>query len=140
LKNEWGLTPSEEIFAIEYFTTKNATQAYLKAYPDASYTTANSHGYILRDKPEVKAFIKFLMDTVRNDRIMTAEEVLVGLSDIARGEDTKLAKHQKIYSKDRVKALELLAKHYQLLTEVSKQEIEQKVVIVDDIGGDVGEE
>ena len=80
------------------------------------------------------------MDTVRNDRIMTAEEVLVGLSDIARGDDTKLARHQKIYSKDRVKALELLAKHYQLLTEVSKQEIEQKVVIVDDIGGDVGEE
>ena len=140
MKNEWGLTPSEEIFAIEYFTTKNATQAYLTAYPDASYTTANSHGYILKDKPEVKAFIKFLMDTVRNDRIMTAEEVLVGLSDIARGNDTKLSRHQKIYTKDRVKALELLAKHYQLLTEVSKQEIEQKVIIVDDIGGDVGDE
>ena len=140
MKTEWGLTPSEEIFAIEYFATKNATQSYLKAYPDVTYSVANSNGYLLKDKPEVKAFIKFLMDTVRNDRIMTAEEVLVGLSDIARGEDTKLARHQKIYSKDRVKALELLAKHYQLLTEVSKQEIEQKVVIVDDIGGGVVEE
>lgn len=135
--NEWGLTPEEQLFAIEYFTTKNATQSYKKVYTNASYSTANNLGYLLKEKPEVKAYLKFLMDTVRNDRIMTAEEVLVGLSDIARGEDTELAKHQKIYSKDKVKALELLAKHYQLLTEVSKQEVEQKVIIVDDIGGEL---
>ena len=134
--NEWGLSNEEQLFAIEYFTTKNATQSYKKVFPKASYATANNLGYLLKEKPEVKAYLKFLMDTVKNDRIMTAEEVLVGLSDMARGEDTELAKHQKIYSKDKVKALELLAKHYLLLTEVSKQEIEQKVIIVDDIGGE----
>lgn len=136
MTNEWGLTHEEELFAIEYFTTKNATQSYRKVFPNASYSTANNLGYLWKEKPEIKAFLKFLMDTVRNDRIMTAEEVLVGLSDIARGDDTEMARHQKIYVKDRVKALELLAKHYQLLTEVSKQEVEQKVIIVDDIGGE----
>jgi phage terminase small subunit len=133
LVNEWGLDMDEELFAIEYFTTKNASQSYLKIKPEASYQTALSSGHRLKIKPEVKLYIKHLMDTVKNDRLMTAEEVLVGLSDIGRGDDTKQGRHQKIYAKDKVKALELLAKHYQLLVDVSKMEIEQKVIIVDDM-------
>ncbi len=130
--NEWGLTELEELFALEYFTTKNATQSYKKVF-NSNYNTANQEGWKLRDKPEVQDFLRFLTETVRNDKIMTAEEVLVGLSEIARGDDNTLPRHQKIYSKDRQKALEALAKHYALLTEVSKQEVEQRVVIVDDM-------
>jgi phage terminase small subunit len=131
--NKWGLTELERLFAIEYFTTKNATQSYLKTY-GGKYSTANGKGHKLREKKEVKAFLNHLFETVKNDKILTAEEVLIGLSNLARGNDTDLAKHQKIYAKDKTKALELLAKHYALLTEVSKQEIEQKVTIVDDMG------
>ena len=130
--NEWGLTEKEELFALEYFTTKNATQSYLKVF-NCTYNTANQKGWRLKEKNEVKEYLRFLVETVRNDKIMTAEEVLVGLSDMARGDDTALARHQKIYAKDKQKALEALAKHYALLTDVSKQEIEQRVVIVDDM-------
>lgn len=133
--NEWGLTELEMLFAIEYFTTKNATQSYLKVY-GGKYSVANTVGHKLRRKKEVQAYIDHLMKEVVNDKIMSAEEVLIGLSDLARGNDTELARHQKIYAKDKTKALELLAKHYALLTEVSKQEIEQKVMIVDDMGGE----
>lgn len=139
-KNAWGLNYDEELFAIEYFTTLNATQSYMKIRPDLTYMTAQKKGMELKNKPEVKEFLAHLMDTVRNDRIMTAEEVLVGLSDIARGDDSDLGRHQKIYVKDKVKALELMAKHYLLLTDVSKQEIDQKVTIVDDLGGEMLDE
>lgn len=135
--NEWGLTDKEEMFALEYFTTKNATQSYMKAF-GVQRPYAVRAGNQLLQNPNVDAFIKHLMDTVRNDKILTAEEVLVGLSEVARGEDGS-KKHQKIYAKDKLKALELLAKHYSLLTDVSRQEIEQKVIIVDDLDGATGE-
>ena len=131
-KNDWGLTELEELFALEYFATKNATQSYLKVY-NCNYNTAHAEGTRMRNKPEIKAYLQHLHETVRNDRIMTAEEVLIGLSEMARGDDSNRQRHQKIYAKDRTKALELLAKHYSLLTEVVKSEIEQRVIIVDDI-------
>lgn len=132
-----GLTVQQEAFVHMYFTTKNGTQSYLEVY-DCNYETARKECQKLLRMPAVKEYLEYLMQTVRNDRILTAEQVLVGLSDTAKGDDAKLPRHQKIYGKEKVKALELLAKHHQLLTEVTKAEVTHKVQFVDDLSDDMG--
>jgi len=129
---KFDLSVQEMTFAMEYFTTHNATQSYMKAF-GSSYNVSNTEGHKLKRKPHIKAYIEYLAKETTNDLIMTAEEVLIELSAMAKGLDEELPKHQKIYSKDKVKALELMAKHHTLLTDVLKSEVEQRVVIVDDI-------
>ena len=117
VKREW------QIFADEYIINLNATQSYLKAYPKASYETANVEGCKLLVKPSIKAYIDEQMAKKQDDRIMKQDEILRLLTAIARGEQTEqtlkgegqgyqILVDKDISAKDRIKALELLGKRY----------------------------
>ena len=117
MKREW------EIFADEYIISLNATQSYLKAYPEATYNTANTEGSKLLVKPCIKNYIDEQMAKKHDERIMKQDEILRILTSIARGEETEQTLQlcgdgcqelvdKDISAKDRLKALELLGKRY----------------------------
>ena len=132
LKREW------QIFADEYIISLNATQSYLKAYPKASYETANVEGCKLLVKPSIKNYIDEQLAKKQDERIMKQDEILRLLTSIARGEQTEqtlkgdgngyqILVDKDISAKDRIKALELLGKRYGTFAEkidvnVSKSE------------------
>ena len=132
MKREW------QIFADEYIISLNATQSYLKAYPKASYETANVEGCKLLVKPSIKNYIDEQMAKKQDERIMKQDEILRLLTSIARGEQTEQTLQlcgdgcqelvdKDISAKDRIKALELLGKRYGTFAEnvnvnVSKSE------------------
>jgi len=51
------LAPKVRLFCEHYLVDLNATQAYLKSYPGAKYTTASVEGCKLLGNPKVQAFI-----------------------------------------------------------------------------------
>ena len=117
MKREW------QIFADEYIISLNATQSYLKAYPEATYNTANTEGSKLLVKPCIKNYIDEQMAKKQDERIMKQDEILRILTSIARGEETEQTLQlcgdgcqelvdKDISAKDRLKALELLGKRY----------------------------
>ena len=117
MKREW------QIFADEYIINLNATQSYLKAYPEATYNTARTEGSKLLAEPNIKNYIDQRMAEKTDDRIMKQDEILMLLTSIARGEQTEQTLqlcgdgcqelvNKDISAKDRIKALELLGKRY----------------------------
>ena len=132
------LSKSQKIFADEYLIDLNATQSYLKAYPEATYNTARTEGCKLLAEPNIKNYIDEQMAKKQDDRIMKQDEILRLLTAIARGEQTEqtlkgegqgyqILVDKDISAKDRLKALELLGKRYGTFAEkidvnVSKSE------------------
>ena len=55
--------PKERIFCNEYIVNLNATQSYLKAYPNASYNTAKTEGCKLLTKPYIQKYIQDRLDS-----------------------------------------------------------------------------
>ena len=117
MKREW------QIFADEYIIGLNATQSYLKAYPEATYNTARTEGSKLLANPNIKNYIDEQMEKKQDERIMKQDEILRLLTSIARGEQTEQTLQlcgdgcqelvdKDISAKDRIKALELLGKRY----------------------------
>ena len=117
MKREW------QIFADEYITSLNATQSYLKAYPEASYNTARTEGCKLLAEPNIKKYIDKRLASKEDERIMKQDEILMLLTAIARGEATEqtlkgegngfqILVDKGVGAKDRLKALELLGKRY----------------------------
>lgn len=144
VKTEW------QIFADEYIISLNATQSYLKAYPNATYNTARTEGCKLLAEPNVKAYIDEQMAKKQDDRIMKQDEILRTLTAIARGEATEqtlkgegngfqILVDKGIGAKDRLKALELLGKRYGTFTEkidVSVSKSEKLADIMEQIKGE----
>ena len=117
MKREW------QIFADEYIISLNATQSYLKAYPEATYNTARTEGCKLLAEPNIKKYIDKRLASKEDERIMKQDEILMLLTAIARGEATEqtlkgegqgyqILVDKDISAKDRLKALELLGKRY----------------------------
>ena len=117
MKKEW------QIFADEYIINLNATQSYLKAYPEATYNTARTEGSKLLAEPNIKNYIDEQMAKKQDERIMKQDEILMLLTSIARGEQTEqtlkgvgmgeqVLVDKDAQLKDRIKALELLGKRY----------------------------
>ena len=144
LKTEW------QIFADEYIISLNATQSYLKAYPKASYETANVEGCKLLVKPSIKNYIDERMASKQDERIMKQDEILMLLTSIARGEQTEQTLQlcgdgcqelvdKDISAKDRLKALELLGKRYGTFAEkidVSVEKSEKLADIMEQLKGE----
>lgn len=68
-------------FVNEYLKTWNATTAYLRSYPNASYETAGRNGHVLLKNTEIAEAIQQRID----ENAMSANEVLARLGDHARG-------------------------------------------------------
>ena len=117
MKREW------QIFADEYIINLNATQSYLKAYPNVTEDTARTNGCKLLANTNIKKYIDKRLASKEDERIMKQDEILMLLTSIARGEATEqtlkgegngfqILVDKGVGAKDRLKALELLGKRY----------------------------
>ena len=117
VKREW------QIFADEYIISLNATQSYLKAYPNVTEDTARTNGCKLLANTNIKKYIDKRLASKEDERIMKQDEILMLLTAIARGEATEqtlkgegngfqILVDKGVGAKDRLKALELLGKRY----------------------------
>lgn len=102
-----GLTLRQRQFCFEYMIDFNGTQAAIRAgySPKSAKSTATE----ILSYPHVKAFISDLQKARHATAIMTREEVLANITTIARKEDAKDA--------DKLKADELMGRHYALFTD-----------------------
>ena len=55
-KNQYNLTPRQQLFCDEWLIHRNATRAYLKAY-DVQYHSARVEGCKHLTKPAIKAYL-----------------------------------------------------------------------------------
>ena len=144
MKKEW------EIFADEYIISLNATQSYLKAYPNVTEDTARTNGCKLLANTNIKDYIDLKLAEKQDERIMKQDEILRILTSIARGEATEqtlkgegngyqVLVNKDVGAKDRLKALELLGKRYGTFTEkidVSVSKSEKLADIMEQLKGE----
>lgn len=84
---ERKLTLKQLAFADAYIELGNATQAYLRAYPNVKKeTTAKANASRLLTNANVSNYIDERMKEIESYRIMKADEALQLLTSIARGE------------------------------------------------------
>lgn len=145
-KKEGGvvlLNVRQKAFCEYYVECCNATEAAKKA--GYSEKTAYSIGNENLKKPEIKRYIKEIMDNKLSENILSANEVLSLLSDIARGKTneevittvgdgvSEIKKVEKrVSEKDRLKALELLGKRHMLFTDKTTVDINIPVLFEGD--------
>ena len=102
-----ALTEQQQLFCREYLADRNATAACIRAgYSKRSAPCTSSR---IMARSEIKAYIAELDSTIKSKHILSATETLERISDEAE--------NMKNAPKDRLKALELLAKHHGLLVE-----------------------
>lgn len=143
------LTVKQQAFADAYIELGNATQAYLKAYPNVKKeTTASANGSRMLGNAKVKAYIEERMEELKTERVADQQEILETLTAILRGEEHSavlrgigegaqtIDEEMPPTTAERIRAAELLGKRYAMWTD--KQEINGTItpVFVDDISGD----
>lgn len=115
------MTDNQRVFADEYIKSRNATQSYLKAYPNASRKTAGANGHRLLKNTEISEYIDSQHEIMHSEIIADASEIMEFYTAMMRGEirDEQpvfvgggVQEIQEIRSKcsDRIKAADLLAK------------------------------
>ncbi|QPQ35911.1 terminase small subunit [Lysinibacillus sp. JNUCC-52] len=146
---ERKLTVKQQAFADLYIELGNATEAYLRAYPNVKKeATARANGSRLLTNANVKAYIDERMEELKSERVADQQEVLETLTAILRGDATaatlrsidvgvqKIEENMPPTMTERIRAAELIGKRHGLW--IDKQEINATVtpVFVDDISGD----
>lgn len=141
------LSIKQKAFADYYIQLGNATEAARRA--GYSKKTANRIATENLSKPVIRSYIDDRLRGIESKRIADATEVLKYLTGVLRresesevvvvegvGDGCSSARRVKKTpdEKEKLKAAELLAKRYGLLTE--KLEISSEVVILDDIDSD----
>lgn len=144
-RGEDAVTPKQKRFCDEYLIDTNATQAAIRA--GYSEKTAYAIGNENLSKPDIRAYIDERLAEMQSKAIADANEVMQYLTSVLRGEEKEEtivvegigdgcseARRLKkdVSPKDKLKAAELLAKRYGLLTD--KVGIEGVVPVV--ISGD----
>ena len=143
------MTEKQKRFCLEYLIDANATQAAIRA--GYSKKTAYSQGERLLKNVEVKNWINEQLAQMQGNTIADAKEVMEYLTSVLRGESrgtelviesvgdymSEAREVEKAPSeKEKLKAAELLAKRYGLLTDKVNLESAVPVVIVDDVAED----
>lgn len=113
------MKPKHIAFCSEYIKDHNATQAAIRA--GYSEHTAKQIGSKLLTKIDIQAKVKELETEIYNRNMMTADEVLQSLADLARNGRSESTK---------VKALELLGKYHTLYTDKVRNEGELTISVV----------
>lgn len=135
------LTIKQQKFVNLFVELGNASEAARKAGYSVKYAARNSDR--LQKHPKIAAAISARMKELEDASIAKAEEVLKHLTSVMRGEiqeevivvegdgdgysSAKIMKKQ-ISEKDRLKAAELLAKRYGILTDKVKLDITPIVI------------
>lgn len=128
-------------FCDEYLIDCNATQAAIRA--GYSPKTAKSIGQENLTKPDLKAYIDEQLELLHNQKTADAQEVLEYLTAVMRGQHTEQTLQligegvQKITdidvsARERLKAAELIGKHYGMFKDNVNVDLEP-VVIVNDL-------
>ena len=107
------MTAKQKRFCDEYLIDCNATQAAIRA--GYSPKTAQAIGSENLKKPVVKKYIDEHLEISHNDAVMSAEEVLMRLTEIARDKKERAG--------NTLKALELLGKRHKLFVDRVDQEL-----------------
>ncbi|MGG0644294.1 terminase small subunit [Sporosarcina gallistercoris] len=132
-------------FADYYIELANTEKAALKAGYSESY--ARSRAYELLEHPGVKEYIQEQMERISSEKIVQANEILIHLSSVMRGEALAPVligvgggKQEVVMipssATERLKAAELLGKRYFMWTEKHHIEMAGAVTFIDDIGSE----
>lgn len=105
--DQYGLTPKQRKWADYYIECGNSTEAARKA----GYTNPEQSGKDNTRKQPCKAYIAMRMKPAEDKRIADADEVLLMLSEIARG-NIKDQFGLDASLQDRIKAMQELMKRY----------------------------
>lgn len=140
------LTVKQQAFADFYIELGNATEAYLKAYPNVKKeATARAAGSRMLTNVSVKSYIDGRMEELKSERVADQQEILELLTAIARGETTSatlrgigegaqtIDEDMPPTTAERIKAAELLGKRYRMWIDKVETDGKTKVVIVDDV-------
>jgi len=143
---EQKLTVKQQAFADYYIELGNATEAYLKAYPNVKKeATARAAGSRMLTNVSVKSYIDNRMEELKSERVADQQEILELLTAIARGETTSatlrgigegaqtIDEDMPPTTAERIKAAELLGKRYRMWIDKVETDGKTKVVIVDDV-------
>lgn len=132
------MTKKQERFVTEYLIDCNATQAAIRA--GYAEKTARFIGYENLTKPDIKKAIAERMEQMKSDRIADAEEIIIYLTSVLRGQsessvvlvcDNEVVTVTKTPDeKERLKAAELLGKRYGMFSEKFSIDGNIPVVIV----------
>lgn len=119
-----NMTEKQKKFADEYLMDLNATRAYKAAYPSVKKdTVAAVNGCKMLRNTKVKTYIDEQLAKIHDERMATAENVLLYLSDVLNGKSKSSVLslagdgYQEVIEKppdekERLKAAELLGKYY----------------------------
>ena len=106
-KNSGALTEQQKLYCREYLVDRNATAAAIRA--GYSKQSANTNSCRMMKSTKIKLYIGRLDRDIKSKHILDATETLERIS--------REATDMKNSPRDRLKALELLAKHHGLLVE-----------------------
>lgn len=112
------MTPSQRVFADEYIKTRNATRAYLAAYPKCkSENSAGVSAKALLRNPKILGYIDAELEKLHNATIADAAEIMSFYTGVMRGEkgevliDNRGEEHEvPSRMSDRLSAADKLAK------------------------------
>lgn len=157
-----AMTEKQKRFCDEYVISLNATQAYLKAYPNCKKkSSADASARKLLEKARIQEYIKKRMDEKEDELIASQDEVLETLTRILRREEKETVvvtcKERKSYYDNKGKkvteekespvlveiptkisdvnrAAELLGKRYALYTDKLDQQADVELNVKIDYG------
>ena len=121
------LTPKQKRFCDEYLKDLNGTQAAIRA--GYSKKTASVIATENLAKPYIAEYVKERMENLEKSAVADAQEVVEFLTAVMRGEKLGMR------SCDRLKAAELMAKRWGILTE-NMRVTGANVQIIDDLSDD----
>lgn len=139
------MTEKQQKFADEYIIDCNATRAYKAAYPNVKKdNVAAAAGARLLRIVKVAAYIEEKLAEISSQKTASAQEVMEYLTSVMRGESESSVVVVEGYGegcseakiiekppdeKERLKAAELLGRHYAIFTDKVKTEGAIPVVI-----------
>ncbi|WP_456956764.1 terminase small subunit [Lysinibacillus sp. TE18511] len=145
---EHKLTDKQLAFADYYIELGNATQAYLRAYPNVKKeTTASTNGSRMLGNAKVKAYIDERMEQLKSARVADQQEILELLTSVARGEtraatliglgggEEDITNDMPPTMAERIKAAELLGKRYSMWTDKQQVDVSGSVSTKVDFSG-----
>lgn len=137
-RDKHGLTFKQAAFIEEYVKDWNASNAAKRM----GIKPASAVQYL--NRPAVKQRLEEIKAEMNRNAVATAEEVAEYLTRVMRGEETEPVMkgvgvgrqeeiQQRVKAKDRLKAAELLGKHYSMFTDKVEMSGDIPVLIVDDL-------
>lgn len=139
------MTDRQQKFADEYIIDCNATRAYKAAYPNVKKdSVARANGSRLLTNANIKNYIEEKLAEISDQKTAKAQEVMEYLTSVMRGESESSVVVVEGYGegcseakiiekppdeKERLKAAELLGRHYAMFTDKVKAEGAIPVVI-----------